>query len=337
MSWLALGCAVVAFGACSPAESGGTSGFVGAGGVTTDPTVTATGAEEETTAETTGTDASATGDGDGDGDSDPSTEATTDDGSTDASMAFCGDELVEGFEACDCGSDGECTLPELDNKGCEDVLHEESGNNYDGGVLTCNFSCQFDVTGCYVCGDGVKEETEPCDGTQFGNASCGSEGFLGGNLACTPDCQLDTSGCSEATWSDDFESADFSAATYTFAGSGQWSVTTDAANSGTHAASSNAITSNQTVELAMTIDFAAAGTIAFFHKEGCEGTFDGLSFYIDTTLQQEWTGTNDWAEATFPVAAGVHQMRWVYGKDGSVDVAPDKAWVDDIRTDGTPQ
>jgi hypothetical protein len=325
--------------ACTPADSGGDTGF-GSGvgsGVTSDPTLS-TGVTSDTTTADTSSSVSGDGDGDasGDGDGDVTGDGDGDD-AADASMAFCGDSIVEGFESCDCGSDGECTLPELDNKGCEDVLHEESGNNYDGGVLTCNLSCQFDATGCYVCGDGVKEDSEPCDGTEFGNASCGSEGFLGGTIACTPDCQLDTSMCSMAAWADDFETGDFSAASYTFAGTGQWSVGTGQSVSGVNSASSATITSNQSTELALSINFATAGTIAFNHRESCESTFDNLIFYIDTVQQEQWNGNNDWAEASYAVTAGTHQMRWVYSKDGSVDSLDDKVWVDDIRTDGIPQ
>lgn len=317
--------------ACTPAENEMmTSLLTASDSVGTN--VTASGTDEATADD----EATATGDGDGDGDDNVSTGDGDGDTSTDASMAFCGDSMVEGFELCDCGADSECTEAELDMKTCADILHEESGNNYDGGELWCNLSCQFDVTGCYVCGDGVKEPTEPCDGTEFGDASCGSEGFLGGAIACSEECQLDTSACTEATWSDDFETGDFSGGNYAFAGNSQWAVTQDNANSGSNAASSMPIGASQSAEMNLSIDFATAGTIAFFHKEGSESCCDKLDFYIDTILQDSWGGATMWAEATYPVTAGTHSMRWVYRKDSSVDTAPDKVWVDDIRTDGTP-
>ncbi len=46
-----------------------------------------------------------------------------------------------------------------------------------------------------VCGNGLVENGETCDGDQFGQASCVSEGFAAGTLACTNACALDTSGC----------------------------------------------------------------------------------------------------------------------------------------------
>lgn len=48
-----------------------------------------------------------------------------------------------------------------------------------------------------VCGDNVKQRDETCDGTDFGGATCVSQGFGSGTLACAPDCgSFDTSGCS---------------------------------------------------------------------------------------------------------------------------------------------
>ncbi len=46
-----------------------------------------------------------------------------------------------------------------------------------------------------VCGNGVLENGEFCDGDQFGGATCVSEGFETGSLVCTATCALDTSAC----------------------------------------------------------------------------------------------------------------------------------------------
>ncbi len=53
-----------------------------------------------------------------------------------------------------------------------------------------------------VCGNGVLEADEACDGTDFGGHTCLDEGADGGNLRCTEDCRLETCDC---TW-EDFES-----------------------------------------------------------------------------------------------------------------------------------
>lgn len=47
-----------------------------------------------------------------------------------------------------------------------------------------------------ICGDGVADAGEPCDGVDLGGASCTSEGFDAGTLGCLPDCTgYETSGC----------------------------------------------------------------------------------------------------------------------------------------------
>jgi hypothetical protein len=46
-----------------------------------------------------------------------------------------------------------------------------------------------------VCGNGIAEPGEGCDGTDLRGATCESEGFTGGTLACTSTCKVDESGC----------------------------------------------------------------------------------------------------------------------------------------------
>ncbi len=46
------------------------------------------------------------------------------------------------------------------------------------------------------CGDGVIQEGEQCDGTNYGGSTCSSLGFVSGNLSCSSACTTDTSNCS---------------------------------------------------------------------------------------------------------------------------------------------
>ena len=46
-----------------------------------------------------------------------------------------------------------------------------------------------------MCGNGVQEAGENCDGTDLGPATCESLGFSGGTLSCTDDCVYDSHGC----------------------------------------------------------------------------------------------------------------------------------------------
>ena len=46
-----------------------------------------------------------------------------------------------------------------------------------------------------VCGDGVRESPEDCDGTDLDSATCQSLGFDNGTLVCSASCTFDTSSC----------------------------------------------------------------------------------------------------------------------------------------------
>lgn len=46
-----------------------------------------------------------------------------------------------------------------------------------------------------VCGNGVREGGEHCDGAALGSMTCSSIGFSGGTLACSPSCEYNTSLC----------------------------------------------------------------------------------------------------------------------------------------------
>lgn len=46
-----------------------------------------------------------------------------------------------------------------------------------------------------VCGDGLRERTEQCDGADLGGHSCQTIGYSDGTLGCLPDCTFDWSDC----------------------------------------------------------------------------------------------------------------------------------------------
>ncbi len=116
------------------------------------------------------------------------------------SSGVCGNGVVEHGEECD-GTD-------LAGATCGSL-------GFTGGVLTCSEQCQLNTSMCMsdgsgtnsstnsgnsstgaVCGNGVVEQGEECDGTVFGGATCESLGFAGGgHLDCTAQCTVDTSGC----------------------------------------------------------------------------------------------------------------------------------------------
>ncbi len=98
----------------------------------------------------------------------------------------CGDGAITGAEVCD---------------GTNLGGHNCVSRGFLSGVLACAADClAFDTSGCEgtgpVCGNGVIEGTEVCDGANLDDQTCVTQGFLSGVLACAGNClAFDASGC----------------------------------------------------------------------------------------------------------------------------------------------
>ncbi len=73
--------------------------------------------------------------------------------------------------------------------------------NQDGNLDTPELDVEYAlvVTGASgqgaVCGNGIQEGSEQCDGSDLNGQTCQSQGYSGGTLACTASCTFNTSGC----------------------------------------------------------------------------------------------------------------------------------------------
>ena len=70
-------------------------------------------------------------------------------------------------------------------------------NGDSGGILTPLKNNSFEIVKTKVpyCGDGIKNLSEQCDGSDFAGNLCIYNGFDSGTLTCTATCQIDTSTC----------------------------------------------------------------------------------------------------------------------------------------------
>ncbi|MBQ1265465.1 MAG: hypothetical protein IIY06_01675 [Proteobacteria bacterium] len=104
----------------------------------------------------------------------------------------CGNGKVDDDEVCDGSDIGSAT--------CESVVGVGSA-----GTVKCNDKCTgYDLSGCTakaVCGNGIVEKGESCDGTNFNAQTC--ESIVGkgssGALQCDSSCQIVASLCSAAS------------------------------------------------------------------------------------------------------------------------------------------
>jgi hypothetical protein len=198
-----------------------------------------------------------------------------------------------------------------------------------------------------MCGDGFKSASEPCEGTDLGTSTCDSEGFLGGTLACTATCTLDTSGCTVPTWTEDWETADFSSHPWGNDGVGMWVVDGSSASEGLMGAHSPTLQDGEHSDLTLEMEFAQDGTLAFSVRTDADFG-DNLEFYMDDGVPagdgdgdgdgdgavQVWTGNTPWTDVYIPVTAGKHRMTWRYAKNDSFAFGADRVWIDNLRADG---
>ncbi len=93
--------------------------------------------------------------------------------------------------------------PTQDNEGKTSALTIGNGISYfKGSIDSVRFYnavlSDTDISTIYnfaYCGNGIKEGSESCDGTDKGTSTCGTQGFTGGTLNCNSGCTFDTSAC----------------------------------------------------------------------------------------------------------------------------------------------
>jgi hypothetical protein len=104
-------------------------------------------------------------------------------GVTTGEIAVCGNNVIEGDEVCDLG--------QVNGETCQSL-------GYQGGTLGCLLTCtDYNLLGCFICGNGVVDIAEDCEGGVVPeDVTCESLGYEAGDMLCGADCLYDLSECS---------------------------------------------------------------------------------------------------------------------------------------------
>lgn len=129
---------------------------------------------------------------------------------------------------------------------------------------------------------------------------------------------------------EDWESGNFEQYDWVVGGSLPWSISTTNPYEGIYCVKSGTISHNQTSYLSISYEIFNSSEISFYKKVSSEASYDFLKFYIDGSVQDQWSGEVAWSQSSFAVGSGTHTFMWEYSKDGSVSSGSDAAWVDNI-------
>jgi len=131
-----------------------------------------------------------------------------------------------------------------------------------------------------------------------------------------------------------FETGDFSLFNWNNT-SNPWVIVSQSPYAGSHCAKSkNNLSNNATSTLQITITSMQAGNITYYRKVSSEANYDKFSFTLDGEKLEEISGTQGWAQSSFPVSVGTHTYKFAYAKDGSQSSGSDCAWIDNISFPG---
>ncbi len=79
--------------------------------------------------------------------------------------------------------------------GTGDSASSSASAGQTSGATSVGTASGTGTTAGAMCGNGIKEAGEECDGADLGGITCEGQGFDGGTVACREDCTLDFGGC----------------------------------------------------------------------------------------------------------------------------------------------
>jgi glycoprotein endo-alpha-1,2-mannosidase len=121
---------------------------------------------------------------------------------------------------------------------------------------------------------------------------------------------------------------------FTTGGSADWFRQTSTSRYDGDAAQSGDISDDRESWMQTTV--TGKGTLKFWWTVSSEEEYDFLEFYIDGSLQEKISGTEEWEGYWQQMAynintSGSHILEWRYVKDGAMDEGSDCGWVDKLE------
>jgi uncharacterized repeat protein (TIGR03803 family) len=80
----------------------------------------------------------------------------------------------------------------------------------------------------------------------------------------------------------------------------------------------------------METEVTGPGKLGFWWQVSSNPGFNNLAFSVDGQEQAIITGTTSWAQQSFPIASGTHQLAWTYVKTAPPAGDADAGWVDQV-------
>ncbi len=122
---------------------------------------------------------------------------------------------------------------------------------------------------------------------------------------------------------------------WNFMGNADWFVSAIESQEGSYSSQAGAIVDSQKSTISIDISCDEVGILSFYKKVSSEENYDYLKFYINGSLEDEWSGEKVWSEETYTLAIGSYNLKWEYYKDGSISNGSDTAWIDAITFPGS--
>jgi len=129
---------------------------------------------------------------------------------------------------------------------------------------------------------------------------------------------------------EDWETAGFAKFDWVNGGDQPFEITNIYPYEGTYMAKSGSIDNNEESSLSINVDVMLPDSMTFALKTSSQLNQDVLKFYINNSLQGEWSGIGGWTRISIPVEPGNYTFKWIYEKDGSGMSGSDCAWIDFI-------